>query len=184
MRCFALCFCLLLLCGRAAAQDDSSAARRHFETGTRAFNLGEFTTAAEEYRAAYKLKPDPAILYNIAQSYRLSKNTEQALFFYRSYLRNANDPAHREEVEDRIRALEEQQKQQQAPPNGVDKPAPDPSRAELVASAPPPKQPAYKKWWVWTLTGAVVVGVGVGVGLGLGLKPGAPGTPLGNYKVF
>jgi hypothetical protein len=39
-----------LFAGRAAADDDVALARRHFEAGTRAYNLGEFKTAAEEYR--------------------------------------------------------------------------------------------------------------------------------------
>ena len=63
---------------------------------------------AEEYREAFKGVHDPVILYNIAQSYRLGGNTEQALFFYRSFLRNVpNDPS-RPEVEERIRKLEQQ----------------------------------------------------------------------------
>jgi len=50
--------CLTLLVGRAFADDNVAAARRHFEAGTRAYNLGEFSAAAEAYRQAYKLKPD------------------------------------------------------------------------------------------------------------------------------
>jgi hypothetical protein len=199
MRCWSLCACLIVLGGRALAQDDVATARQHFEAGTRAFNVGEFDNAAKEYREAYKLKPDPSILYNVAQSYRLAKNTEQALFFYRSYLRNSTDVSHRQEVEGRIRTLEEQVKQQQAPPNDIvktspaseskpamtePKPATESPRVDLVVSAPTRKQPAYKKWWVWTVTGVAVVGVGVGVGLGLGLKPGVPASQLGNYRLF
>jgi hypothetical protein len=68
--------CLLVLGGPAFADDDVATARRHFEAGRRAYNLGELKTAAAEYREAYKLKPDPALLYDIAQSYRLDKNIE------------------------------------------------------------------------------------------------------------
>jgi hypothetical protein len=114
-----LCACLIVLESGALAQTEVATARQRFEAGTRAFNLGEFDNAAREYREAYKLKPDPAILYNVAQSYRLAKNTEQALFFYRSYLRNSTDPSHRQEVERRIHALEEQLRQEQAPPNDI-----------------------------------------------------------------
>jgi tetratricopeptide (TPR) repeat protein len=188
----------MLLAGRAFAEEDVAAARRHFEAGSRAFNLGEFKRAAEEYREAYRLKPDPGLLYNIAQSYRLDKNLEQALFFYRSYLRNSPEPAQRNEVKQRIASLETQIAQQQSPPNDVVRPTEPPPpnpvkpatasaelkpRADLVATAPP-RRPLYKRWWVWTMTGVVAVGAGLGVGLGLGLKPGAPGTSLGNHPVF
>jgi hypothetical protein len=66
--------------GDAAAE----AARRHFEEGTKAFNLGEFERAAKEYRAAYNAKADPVFLYNIAQAYRLANDFSDALFFYKS----------------------------------------------------------------------------------------------------
>jgi tetratricopeptide (TPR) repeat protein len=197
---------LAALGGAARADDDVAQARRHFEAGTRAFNVGEFDNAAKEYREAYKLKPDPAMLYNVAQSYRLAKNVEQALFFYRSYRRNSTDLAHRQETDARIAALELQLKQQQAPPNDVvnrvpaiDGKAPDPSpsapkasepapvttQLELTTPAPPPpKPPLYRTWWLWTATGVVVVGAGLGIGLGLGLNTAAPSTALGNHKVF
>src|SRR5262245_16083155 len=97
---------ILLLCRPAAAADTD--ARRHFEEGSKAFALGEFPKAIEEYRAAYRLKPDPAILYNIAQAYRLNSELTQAVFFYRSYLRNMVNAPNRKEVEQRIAALDVQ----------------------------------------------------------------------------
>ena len=78
-------------------------ARKHFEDGTKAFNLGEFDRAIAEYKAAYNAKPDPVFLYNIAQSYRLSNDLSQALFFYRSFLRNQPNTPNRKEIEERIR---------------------------------------------------------------------------------
>src|SRR5712692_5479417 len=98
-----------LVCGVAVARaddpKDAAEAKRHFEAGTSAFNLGEFARAAEEYRKAYKLRPDPVFLYNIAQAYRLAKDPNQALFFYRSFLRNMPNAPNRKEVEDRIKKL-------------------------------------------------------------------------------
>jgi len=37
----------------------------------------------------------------------------------------------------------------------------------VSATAPPKKTPVYKKWWLWTIVGAVAVGAGVGLGVGL-----------------
>ncbi len=196
MRCYAMCVCLALLCSGRALADNADAdvptAKHHFDTGTRAFNLGEFKTAAEEYRAAYKLKPDPGLLYNIAQAYAdvsIGISSRRSFSTGRICATRSRSNA-RKEVEGRISALEEQLKQQQSPPNDVkpvdphtapniearptvpETPPADQTvespHADLVAAAPA-RQPTSKKWWVWTLAGVAVVGVGLGVGLALGL---------------
>ena len=95
---------------RARAADDPVAAeaKRHYDEGTKAFNLGEFPRAIAEFKATYNVKPDPLLLYNIAQSYRLQGDPAQALFFYKSFLRNMPYAANRKEVEGKIKALEKQ----------------------------------------------------------------------------
>ena len=114
-------------------------------------------------------------LYNIAQCYRILNKNEEALSFYRSYLRRAPEAPNRAEVETKITALQEaiatQEKARTTPKQGLA--APEARRGRrpptttanntLVASAPPPRRrrPVYKKWWLWTAVGAVVV-VGVG----------------------
>ncbi len=127
--------------GRADASND---AKQHFEEATKLFNLGEFDHAATEYREAYKAKPDPVFLYNIAQSYRLGNNLQQAIFFYRSYLRNAPHAPNRREVEDRIHKLETQLALTSQPPNSPATPGSvgsvPPTTPEPEASAPPPPQ--------------------------------------------
>jgi hypothetical protein len=93
----------------------SAEAKRHYEEGTKAFNLAEFPRAVAEFKAAYNAKPDPLLLYNIAQAFRLGADEAQALLFYKSFLRNMPDAPNRKEVEAKIRTLEkvvaEQQKQ-------------------------------------------------------------------------
>jgi hypothetical protein len=110
---------LLLVGGSASAQKTARdlEAKRHFEDGTNAFNLGDFPTAITEYKAAYKLKPEPVLLYNLGQACRLGNDLQQAIFFYRSYLRNSPNAANRREVEERIRKLEVQIAEQKSPPN-------------------------------------------------------------------
>ncbi|HEY4187798.1 MAG TPA: tetratricopeptide repeat protein [Polyangia bacterium] len=83
-------------------------ARRHYEEGTKAFNLGEYPRAIAEFKAAYNAKPDPSLLYNIGQSFRLQGDAGQAIFFYKSFLRNMPATPNRKEVEGHIRALEKQ----------------------------------------------------------------------------
>lgn len=187
--------------------EDDRRAKKLFEDGTRAFNLGEFPSAVDLYRQAYKLKPEPGLLYNIAQAYRLANDLQNAAFFYRSFLRAAPQTPNRKEIEDRIRKLELQLSERQAPPNSPVSPGalpadgheveparpaprPDPSAeapAVELTKKPEPvveKTPVYKKWWLWTVVGVAVVGVGLGVGLGLGLQSSPPSTHFGSRPVF
>ena len=125
----------------AFADQTSDEVRRHFEAGSNAFNLGEFTTAVEEYKAAYKLHNDPVFLYDIAQAYRLANDFNQALFFYRSYLHNRVDPPNRAEIEERIRVLEEQRAQRkklEQPPNTAAPPAAAPPAVNAAQPTPSP----------------------------------------------
>ena len=52
------------------AAASSKDARRIYDEATAAFGLGRYAEAAEKYEAAFPLRPDPALLYNAAQSYR------------------------------------------------------------------------------------------------------------------
>jgi tetratricopeptide (TPR) repeat protein len=70
-----------------ARADDRAEARAHYEKATGAYALGRYADAAVEFEAAFALKPDPAILYNAAQAYRLAGKKERALELYRSYRR-------------------------------------------------------------------------------------------------
>jgi tetratricopeptide (TPR) repeat protein len=187
---------VMALCGVASAQDDGDLAKRHFIEGSKAFHLGEFTRAVEEYRMAYNNKPDPSYLYNIAQAYRLAGDLPQALFFYRSYLHSLPDATNRDEVEERIKSIDEQVRAEKEvatkPPNSAE-PAPPPPKVDappqqqpkvdappqpkaeavpvVVSEAPPAKTPLYKKWWLWTAAGGVVV---AGVVIAVAIVASAP----------
>jgi hypothetical protein len=126
--------------GAGAATD----AKRHYEEGTKAFNLGEFARAISEFKATYNAKPDPLLLYNIAQSYRLAGDASQALFFYKSFLRNMPGATNRKEVEAQVRKLEKQlqqqgdeQKREPVTPASV-----NPPPASAVPAGPTPPAPA------------------------------------------
>jgi tetratricopeptide (TPR) repeat protein len=81
-------------------------ARAHYNKGTRQYDLGRFGEALAEFESAYLVVPDPVFLFNSAQCHRKLGNDEQALSFYRSYLRNAPDAPNRSEVVKRIQDLE------------------------------------------------------------------------------
>src|SRR5215471_679856 len=88
-----------------AADDAAAKAREHYQKGTAFYDLAKYAEAIQEFEAAYEIKNDPAFLYNLAQSYRLAGNPEQALHFYRTYLRREPKTPNRAEIEKRITEL-------------------------------------------------------------------------------
>src|SRR5207245_6811994 len=88
-----------VLAGAAHAAEDSSSrkdpaleeARQHAAKAKVHYDLGEFEKAAEEYILVYRLRPLPALLFNIAQSYRQAAQYDKAKQFYRAYLRENPD---------------------------------------------------------------------------------------------
>jgi hypothetical protein len=119
----------------------SAEARRHYEEGTKAFNLAEFPRAIAEFKAAYNAKPDPLLLFNIAQAFRLGGDDAQALLFYKSFLRNMPDAPNRKEVEARIRTLDkavaEQQRQADQQKKDAAAAATTPPAVGTIAAPPP-----------------------------------------------
>ena len=86
---------------RAGQREDI--ARSEVAAGTAAYNLGYYEDAARHYEEAYRQVPDPVLLLDIGQAYRLAGKPDRAITAYRSYLRTAPaDVANRAQVERRI----------------------------------------------------------------------------------
>ena len=66
---------------------------------------GTLREAAAKYEAAFALRPDPALLYNAAQSHRLAGNKPRALELYRDYVRLYPDGASAEDARGHVSAL-------------------------------------------------------------------------------
>src|SRR5258708_4232809 len=77
-----------------------------YERATRAYDVGKYNEAIEEYQKAYEIGGDPPMLYNIAQAYRLNDQPNEALRFYRRYLQRAPNARNREDVDRKIADLE------------------------------------------------------------------------------
>jgi tetratricopeptide (TPR) repeat protein len=193
-RLFSLLLIMLSVLPRLVFAEDTAAAREHFHRASAFFDLGRFDEAAREYEAAYESKNDSALLFNVAQSCRLGGNHAKALQAYRSFLRRDPNAPISSEVRQRIAELEslvEAQRQAATqPPSGTLAPAGtktavngDTSEAASIAPSPsaaarsanivappnpmtkPPRQPLYRKWWLWTAVGVAAAGVIVGVSL-------------------
>lgn len=111
---------LILFAAGASRADDIAAAKLHYERGTNLYDLQRYLDAAKEYEAAFEAKPDPALLFNIAQAYRFGGEYSKAIAAYRSYLRRVPGAENREEIDRRILELQklsdEQKHNRQTPP--------------------------------------------------------------------
>ena len=136
----------------ASAQiDDAATAKAKYESGVRHYDLSEWDPALADFKEAYRNKPDPVFLYNIAQCHRKLGHTDEAITFYQTYLRRAPDAKNREEVERRITELQSLRGAESTtgatggktpPPSPAVEVAPKQATAEVAATpAPAAAQP-------------------------------------------
>ena len=132
MRALLVALLSLTLSGVARAQDSSEEAKKeelrsHVAKAKVHYDLGEFKEAADEYIIVYRLKPIPALLFNIAQAYRQGGMYDKARQFYKSYLRESPEAKNRALIEQNIREMDEllakEKRAREAAPTGVTQPA-------------------------------------------------------------
>lgn len=169
-----LCLLLALCCfARLAVADDLAEAKRRFEAGSKAYELGEYSRAIDEYTKSYELSRKPLLLFDLGQCYRKLGDNAKALHFYRQYVEAAPTGRFRNEADGQIVELEallvREEKVKSAPPNGV---ASEPERATPAASQTPaaattqvaePAAVTYRSPWYRSAAGWVLVGAGVGL---------------------
>ncbi len=151
------------------AHADSAAARKHYDRGTKAFNLQDFQSALHEFQAAYNEQPDAAFLFNIAQAQRQLGQYDVAAKSYRLFLANQPNAPNREQV---TRLIEEMDKaaaeaHAKTPPTGTEPPSGN-VVAHESAPPPPPAVAVVDTGKPMRLAGIVTAGVGV-AGLALGI---------------
>jgi tetratricopeptide (TPR) repeat protein len=101
---------LLLVAGLASAAPSAEAqARAAALEAKKAFDLGDYSKAIEQYEAAYKLKPVPGLLFNLGQSHRRAGNLEKATFYFRRYLETNPPEAQAKATEEVLAQVEAQQ---------------------------------------------------------------------------
>lgn len=138
---------------RGATADDFSPeqkakAKAFYQRAIIHYRSGDLQSAAVEFKESYEAFPKPETLYNLAQTHRLLKNYDQAVFYYKQYLSSAQvNDRDRKMVQERIADLEDLLKQQQnaqaAPPQGPEPPAttteqtqPSPAHPTIATSPP------------------------------------------------
>lgn len=109
--------------------------REHLDQAKVAFQRGQFDAASKEFALAYALKPLPRLLFNIAQSYRRSRQSDAAYIGYVDFLEMEPQTPLKNEVLGYIAEL------------------------RSVAFRPP----IYKRAWFWGVLGAATTVVVSGV---------------------
>jgi tetratricopeptide (TPR) repeat protein len=139
---FAFSFTLALAGGSQAAEHGKRSAEAYYQKGMKAYTLGHFEDAIEEFEKAYELRQEPIFLYNIAQSHRQNNSPQRAIFFYRRYLEADPEAKNRVEVEKRIKDMESHLNAK--PENGAPPPPATPPTAPApTTAAPPPVAPPF-----------------------------------------
>ncbi len=184
-RCLAVTLLALAVSGLPALAAEPSPARKAYDEATAAFGLGHYAEAAEKYETAFSLRPDPALLYDAAQAYRLAGNRRRALELYRNYLRLYPDRQNADEARNQVATLTKVIEEEMAGPPVIAAPtttssppvapiAPSPVSPPSLSPAPPPSAapaamvtapaPAVEpqssngasRTWIWITVGAAV----------------------------
>jgi tetratricopeptide (TPR) repeat protein len=132
--------------GRAAAREDGelstkAEAKARFIAGQSHYNLNEFAAALVEFKEAYRLLPDPVFLYNSGQCERQLGHLDEAIRFYRSFLREQPKAPNRQEVLHKIEEIEASLKSKPSEPEKV-APSNEPETAGASAEPALPSPPA------------------------------------------
>lgn len=127
-----------------------------YERASAAYKERRYAAAVTDLLTAYKLQPEPRLLFNIAQSYRKMGELQKARQFFEQYLEADKDASAetRSEVRDYLVELAVQKQAAALPARISPTPTPD---------GPPPYRMAR---WQKVLGALLVIGGGVGLASG------------------
>lgn len=98
---------LLSFATAARAQDDVSLAETIFEAGRAYYEQGNYEKALEQFEEAYRLDPQPEILYNIGQCHERLGQFEGAIEAYQAYIDESPGAEDLQAVTEKIKMLDE-----------------------------------------------------------------------------
>lgn len=105
---------LVLASIAGAAGPGEKEARAAALEAKKAFDLGDYAKAIEQYESAYRLKAAPGLLFNLGQSHRKAGNLDRATFYFRRYLETDPPAAQAKATEDVLAEVEKELQSQQA----------------------------------------------------------------------
>jgi tetratricopeptide (TPR) repeat protein len=89
------------------AQKNKEAARKVFKQADNEYTQGNFEKALVLFKKALLLYRHPSFIFNIAQCHRQLGQYKKALFFYKLYISEKPDAPNAEEVQERIKEMEQ-----------------------------------------------------------------------------
>jgi hypothetical protein len=104
----ALPFVAFVMISSAAHADDAAQkeAGKHFTHGVSLYNEADYRAALAEFKKAYEIAPNPAVLYNIGQTSLQLRSYATALTFFERYQKEAGPSAsHYQEVDKALEGL-------------------------------------------------------------------------------
>jgi tetratricopeptide (TPR) repeat protein len=96
----------LLLAPAVVHADDAADAKAAYARGRAFFKAGQFPEAAAELNKAYALKPHPALLRYLGDTYFKMNDARQAISHYKRYLQEAPEAPDKDKVEAKVKELE------------------------------------------------------------------------------
>jgi len=128
-------------CRQASAQEEdpeiTAEAKKHYKLGQDAYTDGKYDLAIKELKRAYVLKRIPAILVNIAMTYRKTKDYEMAIYFYKKFLADVPaDDKQRPSIEAAIGEVEKERTAASQPQLAPAKPAVELAKPAVEAAKP------------------------------------------------
>lgn len=126
----------------ASAAEGEEKARAHFRLGRAYYENGDFTQAAAEFEAAYKISQRAQLLYNIYLAYRDANDTRHSAEALRQYLQLEKEVENRGQLEARLAALDRSLAEDEAKPAPMAATAaPSPTSAAQNGTASPDNPP-------------------------------------------
>jgi tetratricopeptide (TPR) repeat protein len=106
MRTLALITVAALAAAPVYAETIPPKARKLADHGREMHKRGEYERAITAFKEAYVIAPSPGVLFNLAQSYRLQGNCDDAALMYRRYLATGPSAQAREIAEQHLATVE------------------------------------------------------------------------------
>jgi tetratricopeptide (TPR) repeat protein len=170
---------LVLAISSPSRAEDLKEAQVHFEAGTKAYELGDYAQAINEYKLSYAAASLPSTLYALGQAFRARGELEAALHFYQQYVARSPKGKYLAAAEQHMQKLEQLIEQKRAaqnrPPRDVPSPpehreagseaVPKAATGATVTEVAPPTKPWFRNTLGWTLasSGLAIVAVGLGI---------------------
>ncbi len=166
----------LVLAAPTAVSCDDDAACRPVVSKAREFSkAGQLDDALLSYQAAYRLTPDPRILFNIARIQHKQNKLNDALESYQKFIDTKfEDESLRSKAQEYMTQIQAARAAEPAPA-AID-PLAQSGKSDAEAAAG--SKPVYKKAWFWVLIGGLAAaGIAGGVAGGVIASQQPPSAP-------